>query len=76
MSDARFLQVHTLTCYPGALLNRDDAGFAKRLPFGGATRTRISSQCLKYHWRNHDGEHALCGLDVPPRSVPGRPSAG
>ncbi|MFO8008764.1 MAG: type I-E CRISPR-associated protein Cas7/Cse4/CasC [Candidatus Brocadiia bacterium] len=65
MSDARFLQIHTLTSYAGALLNRDDAGFAKRLPFGGATRTRVSSQCLKYHWRNHDGEHALYELDVP-----------
>jgi CRISPR system Cascade subunit CasC len=46
-------------------LNRDDAGFAKRLPFGGATRTRVSSQCLKYHWRNFDGENALYGMDVP-----------
>jgi CRISPR system Cascade subunit CasC len=64
MSDAKFLQIHTLTTYPGTLLNRDDAGFAKRLPFGGATRTRVSSQCLKYHWRNFDGEHALYGLDV------------
>ena len=65
MSDAKFLQIHTLTSYPGALLNRDDAGFAKRLPFGGSTRTRVSSQCLKYHWRNHDGEHALYELEVP-----------
>jgi CRISPR system Cascade subunit CasC len=73
MADARFLQVHTLTSYPGALLNRDDAGFAKRLPFGGSTRTRISSQCLKYHWRNHQGENALYGdgLDRP-RSVRSR----
>jgi len=71
MADARFIQIHTLTSYPGALLNRDDAGFAKRLPFGGATRTRVSSQCLKYHWRHHDGEHALYGLDVP-RSVRSR----
>jgi CRISPR system Cascade subunit CasC len=60
-----FLQFHTLTSYPGTLLNRDDAGFAKRLPFGGATRTRVSSQCLKYHWRNFDGKHALYDMDVP-----------
>lgn len=58
-----FLQFHTLTSYPGTLLNRDDAGFAKRLPFGGATRTRVSSQCLKYHWRNFKGENALYGID-------------
>ena len=50
MNDARFLQIHTLTSYPASLLNRDDAGFAKRMPFGDATRTRISSQCLKRHW--------------------------
>lgn len=62
---SRFLQIHTLTSYPASLLNRDDAGFAKRIPFGGATRTRISSQCLKHHWRSADGEDALAGLGVP-----------
>lgn len=71
MSTPTFLQIHTLTSYPGTLLNRDDAGFAKRLPFGGATRTRVSSQCLKYHWRNFDGEHALYRMDVP-RSIRSR----
>lgn len=45
------VQVHTLTAYPASLLNRDDAGLAKRIPFGGAERVRISSQCLKKHWR-------------------------
>jgi CRISPR system Cascade subunit CasC len=45
------VQVHLLTAYPAALLNRDDAGLAKRIPFGGAVRTRVSSQCLKKHWR-------------------------
>ena len=54
-----FIQFHTLTSYPGTLLNRDDAGFAKTMPFGGETRTRVSSQCLKYHWRNFDGENAI-----------------
>lgn len=65
MANAKFIQIHTLTSYPGTLLNRDDAGFAKRLPFGGATRTRISSQCLKYHWRHNDGENGLYKLEVP-----------
>ncbi len=46
-----FLQIHTLTCYPASLLNRDDAGLAKRIPFGNAVRLRVSSQCLKRHWR-------------------------
>jgi CRISPR system Cascade subunit CasC len=62
---ARFLQIHTLTSYPASLLNRDDAGFAKRIPFGGAVRTRISSQCLKRHWRVYDGEHSLRSVDAP-----------
>ncbi|WP_263819877.1 type I-E CRISPR-associated protein Cas7/Cse4/CasC [Salinibacter sp.] len=56
---SKFLQFHTLTSYPGTLLNRDDAGFAKTLPFGNAKRTRVSSQCLKYHWRHYDGKHAI-----------------
>ena len=66
----RFLQFHTLTSYPAALLNRDDAGFAKRIPFGGATRTRVSSQCLKRHWRMFDGPGALTevGVDLSVRS--------
>jgi CRISPR system Cascade subunit CasC len=59
MTLPRFIQIHTLTSYPASLLNRDDAGMAKRIPFGGATRTRISSQCLKRHWRRHEGEHQL-----------------
>ena len=31
MTLPRFLQIHTLHNYPAALLNRDDAGLAKRL---------------------------------------------
>jgi CRISPR system Cascade subunit CasC len=62
---SRFVQIHTLTNYPASLLNRDDAGFAKRMPFGGAVRTRISSQCLKRHWRVYDGDHSLKSIDAP-----------
>jgi CRISPR system Cascade subunit CasC len=62
---ARFLQIHTLTSYPASLLNRDDAGFAKRMPFGSATRTRVSSQCLKRHWRVFDGEYGLRSIKAP-----------
>ncbi len=51
MPTGDMVQVHLLTAYPAALLNRDDAGLAKRIPFGGAVRTRVSSQCLKKHWR-------------------------
>jgi CRISPR system Cascade subunit CasC len=62
IQNPKFLQIHFLTSYPAALLNRDDAGFAKRIPFGGVTRTRISSQCLKRHWRVSEGENALSKL--------------
>lgn len=69
----RFLQIHTLTSYPASLLNRDDAGFAKRIPFGGATRTRISSQCLKRHWRVFDGDVSLNNIESkPPDSIRSR----
>lgn len=64
-TEPRFIQIHTLHSYPAALLNRDDAGLAKRLPLGDATRTRISSQCLKRHWRVADDRFALSELDVP-----------
>ena len=63
MTIPRFLQIHTLHSYSAALLNRDDSGLAKRMPFGGATRTRISSQCLKRHWRMADDEFALSAID-------------
>lgn len=58
----RFLQIHTLTGYAATLLNRDDIGKAKRLPFGGAERIRVSSQCLKRHWREATGEWSLRDL--------------
>lgn len=60
-STGDMVQVHLLTAYPAALLNRDDAGLAKRIPFGinqrgePIVRTRISSQCLKKHWREAPG---------------------
>ncbi len=62
MVTAKFLQIHTLHSYPAALLNRDDSGLAKRLPFGDVVRTRISSQCLKRHWRMAQDEFALSAI--------------
>lgn len=59
MPEPRFLQIHFLAPYTAALLNRDDAGLAKRLPYGGHLRTRVSSQCLKRHWRLAEDPHAL-----------------
>lgn len=64
MTAPRFLQIHTLHSYTAALLNRDDSGLAKRLPYGDAMRTRISSQCLKRHWRIADNDpHSLHKID-------------
>ena len=40
----RFLQLHLLTVYPPANLNRDDTGRPKTALFGGAPRLRVSSQ--------------------------------
>ncbi len=64
-TEPRFIQIHTLHTYPAALINRDDAGLAKRLPLGDTVRTRISSQCLKRHWRIADDRFALSELAVP-----------
>ena len=63
MPDPRFLQIHFLAPYAAALLNRDDAGLAKRLPYGGSLRTRVSSQCLKRHWRLADDPHDMRSID-------------
>ena len=63
MPTPRFLQIHTLHSYPAALLNRDDSGLAKRMPFGDAVRTRISSQCLKRHWRMAEDEFSLKNVE-------------
>lgn len=63
MTQPRFLQIHTLSPYTGALLNRDDTGLAKRLPYGDVFRTRVSSQCLKRHWRIADDPHSLERID-------------
>ena len=72
MTNPRFLQIHTLHSYHAALLNRDDSGLAKRMPFGGVTRTRVSSQCLKRHWRTADDESAIKNIDPNSRAFRSR----
>lgn len=49
-----FLQLHFLTSYPPANLNRDDAGRPKTAMMGGLLRGRVSSQSLKRAWRTSD----------------------
>jgi CRISPR system Cascade subunit CasC len=49
-----FIQLHLLTAYPPANLNRDDTGKPKTARFGDAERLRISSQSLKRAWRTSE----------------------
>ncbi|MGQ0391694.1 type I-E CRISPR-associated protein Cas7/Cse4/CasC [Raoultella ornithinolytica] len=57
-----FIQLHLLTAYPAANLNRDDTGAPKTVVIGGATRLRISSQSLKRAWRTSElFEQSLAG---------------
>lgn len=72
MTTPHFLQIHTLSPYTGALLNREDSGLAKRLPYGGVLRTRVSSQCLKRHWRTASDPHALSEIDGATKSIRSR----
>lgn len=51
---SRFIQLHMLTAYPPANLNRDDQGSPKTAKMGGYDRLRVSSQCLKRTWRSSD----------------------
>lgn len=46
-----FVQIHMLQSIPPGNLNRDDTGQPKKCVFGGVTRGRISSQCLKRNIR-------------------------
>lgn len=51
---SHFIQLHLLTSYPPANLNRDDLGRPKTAIMGGAKRLRVSSQSLKRTWRTAD----------------------
>ncbi len=51
---SRFLQLHFLTSYGPANLNRDDLGRPKTAFFGNTQRLRVSSQSLKRAWRTSD----------------------
>lgn len=58
----RFIQLHILTSYPPANLNRDDLGRPKTAKMGGVDRLRVSSQSLKRAWRTSSiFEQALSG---------------
>jgi len=43
----KLIELHILQSFPVSCLNRDDVGAPKTATFGGVTRARLSSQCLK-----------------------------
>jgi len=47
----KLIELHILQSFPVSCLNRDDVGAPKSAVFGGVTRARISSQCLKRYIR-------------------------
>jgi CRISPR system Cascade subunit CasC len=52
----KLIELHILQSFPVSCLNRDDVGAPKTATFGGVTRARISSQCLKRAIRLHAKE--------------------
>ena len=60
---SRFIQLHVLTAYPPANLNRDDTGRPKTALLGDSLRLRISSQSLKRAWRTSDVFEAEVGKE-------------
>ena len=66
-------EIHMLKNYPPTNLNRDESGAPKTCVFGGTTRGRISSQCLKRSWRTSPLFRAEIGeehLGVRTRKLP------
>lgn len=64
----RFLQLHLLTNYGPANLNRDDSGRPKTVMMGGALRLRVSSQSLKRAWRTSEVFEAALGTHTGTRT--------
>jgi CRISPR system Cascade subunit CasC len=59
----RFIQLHILTSYPAANLNRDDLGAPKSMRYGDTNRLRVSSQSLKRAWRVSDAFKTALGKE-------------
>lgn len=52
----KLIELHVLQSFPVSCLNRDEVGAPKTAVFGGVTRARISSQCLKRAIREYAKE--------------------
>ena len=63
-----FLQLHLLTSYPPANLNRDDLGRPKTAVMGGVMRLRVSSQSLKRAWRTSEVFQSALGSNIGTRT--------
>ena len=63
-----FVQIHMLQSMPPGNLNRDDTGQPKKCIFGGVTRGRISSQCLKRNIRRSPQFKEAFGDDLADRT--------
>lgn len=59
--NCKFLNLHLLTAYNVACLNRDEDSLPKSAFIGGVRRNRISSQCLKRALRTSEGYRKLFG---------------
>jgi len=64
-----FLQIHMLQSLPPGNLNRDDTRQPKKCIFGGVTRGRISSQCLKRNIRRSPQFEDAFGDDLAVRTL-------
>jgi len=63
-----FVQIHMLQSMPPGNLNRDDTGQPKKCLFGGVTRGRISSQCLKRNIRTSSYFEDAFGTELAKRT--------
>lgn len=66
-------EIHMLKNYPPVNLNRDESGAPKSCMFGGTTRGRVSSQCLKRSWRKSPVLEEMIGaehLGIRTRKLP------
>jgi CRISPR system Cascade subunit CasC len=70
-----FMQIHMLQSMPPGNLNRDDTGQPKKCLFGGVTRGRISSQCIKrsirhsMDFKNGYGDTLACRTTYLPKMI-------
>lgn len=62
------IELHLLQSFPVSNLNRDDVGQPKTATFGGHTRGRISSQCLKRSARLLLPDYGLDGAETGVRT--------